>query len=218
MSLTGHSTGPAYRIVQCCDGEAESDRRAEAMLERLVRGLREASAQANKSAATATSAQAKPGFATKTHSWSQPTQSAQRTWADITRAGTQSAAGWATVVNRKKKLKKHPLDQRRILFSRDSRMHHCDIRAKCANCGGAHVATSRKCPKRVSSRQKSADDLQDMRSSPPLVETGSDKEDSSRMERQEEMDTQQLDLEQSRLRQETTIMSDMSVDDSLPDG
>lgn len=417
--------------------QAESDRRAEAMLERLVRDFREASVQANKSAAAVTSAQATPGLATKTHSWSQPTQSAQRTWADITRAGTQSAAGWATVVNRKEKLKKHPLDQRRILFSRDSRMHHCDTRdimfdvnkalahtradvavrliklkytekgnlsgvlrehacaedlleyapavmaavqkldpavinvektekwrklrvhgvaldrymtesgldlaqeeievmtgsqlpyaprwiksdtlaerfdsgaikrstlvltvktkhaadtimakglsfggrrheaerfwekgegkmcmqccghdhfvkctemakcyicagehegakhqcaaegcskkaepcehhmAKCANCGGAHVATSRKCPERFSSRQKRADDLQEMRSSPPLMDTGSDKEDSSRMERQEEMDAPQLDLEQSRLRQETTIMSDMSVDDSLPDG
>ena len=93
--------------------------------------------------------------------------------------------------------------------------HHA---AKCANCGGAHVATSRKCPERFSSRQKRADDLQKMRSSPPLVDAESVREDSPREERQEETEAPQLDLEQNGPLHAILVSSDMSVDDSLPEG
>lgn len=108
--------------------QAESDRRADAMLERLVQKFHEASERANKSAAAATTAHAIPEFGTDRQLHSQPTQKAQRTWANVTRAGTQTVAGWATVTNRKKTLKKHPLDQRRVLFIRNSRSHHCDTK------------------------------------------------------------------------------------------
>lgn len=55
---------------------------------------------------------------------SQPARDAQRTWATVTRTTAQTAAGWATVSTRKKKPKKHPLDQRRILLLRSG---HKDI-------------------------------------------------------------------------------------------
>jgi uncharacterized coiled-coil protein SlyX len=108
--------------------QTESDRRAEAMLGRLVQKIQEASEQTVKSAAAAATAHAIPGVDPNQQSHSQPAQNAQRTWANVTRADTQTVAGWATVANPKKKLKKHPLDQRRILFIRDSRSHHCDTR------------------------------------------------------------------------------------------
>jgi hypothetical protein len=53
---------------------------------------------------------------------------AQPTWAGITGAGGHASMSWTTVTNGKKKLKKHPLDQRRILLTRDSQSHDCDSR------------------------------------------------------------------------------------------
>jgi hypothetical protein len=52
----------------------------------------------------------------------------QQIWANIASTGIQTAAGWTTVTSGKKKLKKHPLDQRRILFTRNSLSHTCDPR------------------------------------------------------------------------------------------
>jgi hypothetical protein len=92
--------------------------------------------------------------------------------------------------------------------------HHV---AKCANCGGAHVATSRRCPEKFSSRQKRANDLQGMRSSPPLMDTVSSKEDFPGKERQEGADTPQLNPGQNGPLYATLVSSDMSVDDSLPE-
>ena len=108
--------------------QTESERRAEAMLERLERKLHEASEQAKRSAASAAVAHTISGSGVNQNLHSQPAQEAQRTWANATRAATQTAAGWATVANRKKKLKKHPLDQRRVLFVRNSQLHNCDTR------------------------------------------------------------------------------------------
>lgn len=59
---------------------------------------------------------------------SQPARDAQRTWATVTRTTAQTAAGWATVSTRKKKPKKHPLDQRRILLLRSGQPHQYDAR------------------------------------------------------------------------------------------
>jgi hypothetical protein len=50
----------------------------------------------------------------------------QPSWANITESGASS--GWATVTNGKKKVKKHPRDQRRVLFVRNVRSHSCDPR------------------------------------------------------------------------------------------
>ncbi|KAI7695416.1 hypothetical protein KC353_g17883 [Hortaea werneckii] len=108
--------------------QAESDRRAEAMLERMMRKFHEASEQANKSAAAEAATQVRPGISAIHRPQPQPTQSAQRTWADVTRTGTQAVDGWTNVSTRKKKLKKHPRDQRRVLFVRNSQSRFCDPR------------------------------------------------------------------------------------------
>ena len=42
--------------------------------------------------------------------------------------GAQATAGWTTVNNGKKKLKKHPIDQRRVLFVRNSQSHAYNLR------------------------------------------------------------------------------------------
>lgn len=51
---------------------------------------------------------------------------AQPSWANITESG--ASGGWTTVTNGKKKLKKHPRDQRRVLFVRNVQSHSCDPR------------------------------------------------------------------------------------------
>jgi hypothetical protein len=50
----------------------------------------------------------------------------QPSWANITESG--ASGGWTTVTNGKKKLKKHPRDQRRVLFVRNVQSHSCDPR------------------------------------------------------------------------------------------
>lgn len=47
-------------------------------------------------------------------------------WASITAPRTGN--GWTTVTNGKKKVKKHPRDQRRVLFVRNVQTHSCDPR------------------------------------------------------------------------------------------
>jgi hypothetical protein len=98
------------------------------MLERLEQKIHEASEQVKKRAASAAVTHTIPGFGTNQELHSQPTQESQRTWANVTRAGTQTAAEWTTISNRKKKPKKQPLDQRRILFVRNRQPHRCDPR------------------------------------------------------------------------------------------
>jgi hypothetical protein len=56
----------------------------------------------------------------------QSAQATQLSWANITESGAGS--GWTTVTNGKKKLKKHPRDQRRVLFVRNVQSHNCDPR------------------------------------------------------------------------------------------
>jgi DNA-binding ferritin-like protein len=108
--------------------QTESDRRADTMLERLVQKLHGVSEQVSQNIVPAVRAHAIPGLRTDQQSYSQPTQVAQRTWADVTRTATQAAAGWTTMTNGKRKLKKHALDQRRILFTRNSQSQQCDSR------------------------------------------------------------------------------------------
>jgi hypothetical protein len=108
--------------------QVESDRRAEAMFERLEQKLHEASDRTDRMAASAATAHKIPGAGVNQKLHSQPAQEAQRTWTNVTRTQKQTAAGWATVANRKKNPKKHPLDQRRILFVRNSQSHQCDPR------------------------------------------------------------------------------------------
>lgn len=53
-------------------------------------------------------------------------QVAQPSWAKVARGGAES--GWTTVTNGRKKLKKHPRGQRRVLFVRNVQSHDCDPR------------------------------------------------------------------------------------------
>jgi hypothetical protein len=55
-------------------------------------------------------------------------RAAQPTWAAVTSTGAQKVSSWTTVTNGKKEVKKHPLDQRRILFVRNVQPHTCDPR------------------------------------------------------------------------------------------
>jgi hypothetical protein len=41
--------------------------------------------------------------------------------------GAQATAGWTTITSDKKKVKKNPLDQRRVLFVRNSQSRDCDL-------------------------------------------------------------------------------------------
>lgn len=58
----------------------------------------------------------------------QPNQATQQTWSKIVQKAALPANAWTTVVNRNKKTKKHPLEQRRILFVRDSPVPKSDPR------------------------------------------------------------------------------------------
>jgi hypothetical protein len=49
-------------------------------------------------------------------------QETQLSWANITESGAGS--GWTTVTNRKKKLRKHSRDQRRVLFVKNVQSHN----------------------------------------------------------------------------------------------
>ncbi|KAI7695118.1 alpha/beta-hydrolase, partial [Hortaea werneckii] len=49
-------------------------------------------------------------------------------WAKVAGLGAPTATGWTIVTNGKRKLKKHPLEQRRILFARNGQSHSCDPR------------------------------------------------------------------------------------------
>lgn len=53
-------------------------------------------------------------------------QVTQPSWANITESG--AGTGWTTVTTGKKKLKKHPRGQRRVLFVRNVQSHDCDPR------------------------------------------------------------------------------------------
>jgi len=105
--------------------QMESDRRTDAMLQRLEEKIYEASEKAGKGVPPRGEAHKIPGAGVNQN---QPARDAQRTWANVTRTGTQSAGGWTNVATRKNKPKKHPLDQRRILFVRHGEPHHCDTR------------------------------------------------------------------------------------------
>lgn len=91
--------------------------------------------------------------------------------------------------------------------------HHT---AKCANCGGTHVATSRKCPEKFSIRQRRTNDLHDMRSSPPLMDTEPRKDQLSKAS-QGTKQTPQHNLEQNGQLHPICLSSDISMDDSLPE-
>lgn len=111
--------------------QAEADKRADAMFQRLVQMLKGAPRNDIDKAMPSLRADVALGCAAQISSRQgpqQPTRAAQPTWAEVTGMGAKTATDWTTVTNGKKKLKKHPLDQRRILFTRNSQSHACDPR------------------------------------------------------------------------------------------
>jgi hypothetical protein len=111
--------------------QAEADRRADAMLQAVTQMFKNAPATENNRAAPVVETDATSGPRTRTaaiRGQQQPVREAQPSWATVTGNGTQKISSWTTVTNGKKKAKKHPLDQRRILFVRNVQSHTCDPR------------------------------------------------------------------------------------------
>jgi hypothetical protein len=111
--------------------QAEADRRADAMLQAVMQMLKNAPATENVRAVPAVETDATTGQRTHTAAsrrQQHPMRTAQPSWAAVTGTGTQNLSSWTTVTNGKKKVKKHPLDQRRILFVRNVLSHTCDPR------------------------------------------------------------------------------------------
>lgn len=111
--------------------------------------------------------------------------------------------------------------------------HHCSVEgcgrksepcehhmAKCANCGGSHIATSRKCPEKRSHRQTRAPKTTEIRSSPPMMETEEERDELTAQEDEAEMEvkTTPIDQGQADLVKVRTISSDTSIHQPLPRG
>jgi hypothetical protein len=111
--------------------QAEAERRAETMLQKLTRMLKTTprddtgrEAPFSKSEPTSERSTQKSGSQEQT----QPTRAVQPSWAAVASAGPQKMTGWTTVTNGKKKTKKHSLNQRRILFVRNVQSSNRDPR------------------------------------------------------------------------------------------
>lgn len=111
--------------------QAEANRRADAMLQTLVRMLKNAPATGNDKVASFVEPDTAQEHGTREPSsgeQQQPMRAAQSSWAAVTGTGTQKTSNWTTVTSGKKKTKKHPLEQRRVLFARNVQSHICDPR------------------------------------------------------------------------------------------
>jgi DNA anti-recombination protein RmuC len=89
--------------------QAESDKRAEAMLERSNQKPHEPSDRTERSAAPGATPHDIPGAGVNQKLHSHPAQKHSErglTWANVTRTAKPTAAGWAAVANRKRRSKK----------------------------------------------------------------------------------------------------------------
>jgi hypothetical protein len=119
-------------VTQLMDGamvkmQTETDRRADAMLRKLVQMLNIALRKDDGKTMPLSRDSVVPERAAQVSSrqgQQQPVRAAQ----EVTGIGAQATTGWTTVTNSKKKSKKHPLDQRRVLFARNSQSRACDPR------------------------------------------------------------------------------------------
>jgi hypothetical protein len=100
--------------------QAEAERRADAMLQKLTQTLKfapknniERTAYISESGATLGRSTRSPG----SQGQNQPTRAAQPSWAAVTGAVPQRMTNWTTITNSRKKARKHSLDQRRNLFT-----------------------------------------------------------------------------------------------------
>jgi hypothetical protein len=109
--------------------QAEAERRAEAMLQKLMQMLRIAPRNHVDKVAPVIDTEVTSGRSTRvsgSQGQNQPTRAAQPSWATVTGTGAQKSTGWTMVANGKKRTKKHSLDQRRILFVRNVQSHDRD--------------------------------------------------------------------------------------------
>ena len=111
--------------------QVEADRRADATLQTVMQMLKKAPETEKNRAAPVVMTDGTSEHRTRTaanRKHQQPMQAAQASWAAVTGTGTQKTSSWTTVTSGKKKVKRHPLDQRRILFVRNVQSHTCDPR------------------------------------------------------------------------------------------
>ena len=103
--------------------QAEAERRAETMLQKLTRMLKIAPKNDIGRAAPISEPASILGRSTRMtdgQEQTQPTRAAQPSWAAVASTGAQKMTGWTTVSNGKKRTKKHSLNERRILFVRNA--------------------------------------------------------------------------------------------------
>lgn len=108
--------------------QAEADRRVEATLQRVMEMLEMGPKQNDGRMASKvrTDPQSESATQSPVEQTQRPGQTAQPSWANVVGAGTEN--GWTKVVNGKRKPKKHPHGQRRVLLFRNVRSHSCDPR------------------------------------------------------------------------------------------
>jgi hypothetical protein len=119
------------RAEAMAKAQAEADQRADTTLQKLVQMLNSAPKKDNDRAIPSSRADVASGRAaqiSRRQGQQQSARATQPTWAEVTGTGTQTTTGWTTVTNGKKKLKKHPLDQRQVLFARNRQSHAYDPR------------------------------------------------------------------------------------------
>lgn len=113
--------------------QAEADRRLDAIVQKLTQTLnstpRQLRDQTSRSFTTGVQLDATTQNLGR-QSGRQPARVAQPFWAKVTATGAQAtaAAAWTTVANSRRRPKKHPLEQRRFLFSRNVHSYTCDPR------------------------------------------------------------------------------------------
>ena len=112
--------------------QAEADRRAEEMLRKLMRMLKSAPRDENENVDSPSKGVATARPSTQAAGDPGQQQSARveepLNWANVAGKGVQLKASWTTVTSGKKKPKKYPLDQRRVLFTRRSESSDLDPR------------------------------------------------------------------------------------------
>lgn len=111
--------------------QAEADRRVASILERLTQIPDGAPTQDKGRDTVPSYADERPDRVAPgpvAQNRQKPARATQRTWANVVGTGAPTAVGWTTVTNGKRKLQKHPLEQRRILFARNVQTHTCDPR------------------------------------------------------------------------------------------
>jgi hypothetical protein len=111
--------------------QAEAERRAESMLQKLTQMLRLAPRNHVDRVAPVIDTEVASGRSTQgsgSQGQNQTTRARQPSWATFAGTGAQKTTGWTTVTNGKKRTKKHSLDQRRILFVRNVKSYTCDPR------------------------------------------------------------------------------------------